>query len=356
MRIWFDILTPKQVMFFKPAMDLFREAGHELLCTSRKYREVVELSKIKQIDLKIVGRHGGAGKYEKLCESANRIFELSHLIKQFEPDLAIAFSSPEASRVAFGLGIRHIGFNDSPHAEAVARLTIPLMDHLFSPWVIPYSAWNNFGIPKSRITRYRALDAAAWLKRYPLSPSVTSDLVNEIGLEVSKKNILIRLEETKASYIADKKIENTISMVDAIVDNLSVATNIIILCRYEDQIWEITKRYEGKAYVMQNVPDGILLISLADLFIGAGGTMTAEASLLGKPSISIAPVRFYVEKYLINSGLVKRAIGSRDLVRLSKMMLSDKDYVSNQKNRARHILDSMDDPIDKMFTFITNGA
>ena len=356
MRIWFDILTPKQVMFFKPAMDLFREDGHELLCTSREYREVVELSKIKQIHLKIVGRHGGAGKYEKLCESANRIFELSHMIKQFEPDVAIAFSSPEASRVAFGLGISHIGFNDSPHAEAVARLTIPLMDHLFSPWVIPYSAWNTFGIPKSRITRYRALDAAAWLKRYRLSLSLTSDLVNEIGLEVSKKNILIRLEETKASYIADKKIENTISMVDAIVDNLSVATNIIILCRYEDQILEITKRYEGKAYVMQNVPDGILLISLADLFIGAGGTMTAEASLLGKPTISIAPVRFYVEKYLINSGLVKRAVGSRDLVRLSKRMLSDKDYVSNQKNRARHILESMDDPIDKMFTFITNRA
>jgi predicted glycosyltransferase len=356
LRVWFDILTPKQVMFFKPALDLFKEAGHEVLCTSREYREVVELSKIKQIHLKIVGRHGGAGKYEKLRESANRIFELSHMIKQFEPDVAIAFSSPEASRVSFGLGISNIGFNDSPHAEAVARLTIPLMDHLFSPWVIPYSAWNTFGIPKNRITRYRALDPAAWLKRSPLSPSSTSNLINEIGLEVSKKNVLIRLEETKASYIADKKIESTISMIDAIVDNLSATTNIIILCRYEDQISEITKRYEGKAYVMQNVPDGTLLISLADLFIGAGGTMTAEASLLGKPAISIAPVRFYVEKYLINSGLVRRAVTSRDLVRLSKRMLTDKHYISSQENRARYILDSMDDPIDKMFTFITNRA
>jgi predicted glycosyltransferase len=171
LRVWFDILTPKQVMFFKPALDLFEEAGHELLCTSREYREVVDLSKIKQIHLKIVGKHGGAGKYEKLRESANRIFELSHMIKQFEPDVAIAFSSPEASRVSFGLGISHIGFNDSPHAEAVARLTIPLMNHLFSPWIIPYSAWNTFGIPKNRITRYRALDPAAWLKRIPLSSS-----------------------------------------------------------------------------------------------------------------------------------------------------------------------------------------
>lgn len=345
-------------MFFKPAIDLFNEAGHESLCTSREYREVVELSKIKRLHLKIVGRHGGAGKYEKLCESANRIFELAHLVKQFEPDVAISFSSPEAARVAFGLGVSHIGFNDSPHAEAVARLTIPLLDHLFSPWVIPYSAWNIFGIPKTRITRYRALDPVVWLKRSPLSSSssLTSKLIDEIGLETSKKNVLIRLEETKASYIADKKIENSISMVDAIVDNLSVATNIIILCRYEDQITELTKRYEGKAYTMQNVLDGTLLISLADLFIGAGGTMTAEASLLGKPTISIAPVRFYIEKYLIKSGLVKRAISSRDLVRLSNKMLLDKHYTTTQENRARHILDSMDDPIDKMFSFITNPA
>jgi len=357
LRVWFDILTPKQVMFFKPAIDLFNEAGHESLCTSREYREVVELSKIKQLHLKIVGRHGGAGKYEKLCESAIRIFELAHLVKQFEPHVAISFSSPEAARVAFGLGVSHIGFNDSPHAEAVARLTIPLVDHLFSPWVIPYSAWNMFGIPKTRITRYRALDPVVWLKRSPLSSSsLTSNLINEIGLETSKKNVLIRLEETKASYIADKKIENSISMVDAIVDNLSIANNIIILCRYEDQITELTKRYRGKAYIMQNVLDGTLLISLADLFIGAGGTMTAEASLLGKPTISIAPVRFYIEKYLIRSGLVKRAISSRDLVRLSSKMLLDKHYTTTQKNRARHILDSMDDPIDKMFSFITSPA
>jgi hypothetical protein len=37
-------------------------------------------------------------------------------------------------------------------------------------------------------------------------------------------------------------------------------------------------------------------------------------------------------------------------------MLLDKHYTTTQENRARHILDSMDDPIDKMFSFITNPA
>jgi predicted glycosyltransferase len=343
-------------MFFKPVVDLLREADNELLCTSRDYREAIELASIKHLDLKVVGRHGGAGRYEKLCESANRIFELADIIKHFEPDTAITFSSPEGARVAFGLGIKHIGLNDSPHAVSVAKLTIPLMNHLFCPWVIPYSAWLNFGISKNNITRYRALDPAAWLKRHPISLPLPSAMIDNFNFDTQKKTILIRPEETKASYIADKKISNRISMIDAVVNNLSELANIIILCRYEDQIIEITKRYEGKVHVLQKVTDGTSLISLADIFIGAGGTMTAEASLLGKPTISIAPVPFYVEKYLVSSGLVQKASNSKNLVRLTKKMILNKDYASKQRKMAKHILDNMDDPIDKILSFLNSTA
>jgi predicted glycosyltransferase len=343
-------------MFFKPIVDLLREVDNELLCTSRDYREAVELASIKHLDLKVVGRHGGAGKYEKLCESANRIFELADIIKHFDPDIAITFSSPEGARVAFGLGIRHIGLNDSPHAISVAKLTIPLMNHLFCPWVIPYSAWLNFGISKNNITRYRALDPAAWLKRHPISLPLPFALMEKFNFDTQKKTILIRPEETKASYIADKNIGSRISMIDAVVNNLSELANIIILCRYEDQIMEITKRYEGKVHVLQKVTEGTSLISLADVFIGAGGTMTAEASLLGKPTISIAPIHFYVEKYLISSGLAQRASNSKDLVRLTKKMIIDKDYAHKQRKMAKHILDNMDDPVDKILSFLNKAA
>jgi predicted glycosyltransferase len=353
LKFWFDILTPKQVMFFKPIVDSLRQHGHELLCTSRDYREAVQLARIKHLDLKIIGRHGGAGKYEKLCESANRIFKLADIIKQFEPDTAVTFSSPEGSRVAFGLGIKHIGLNDSPHADSVAKLTIPLMNHLFCPWVIPYSAWYRFGICKNRITKYRALDPAAWLKRTAISSiPISSTIVNKYNIDRSKKTVLIRLEEAKASYIADKKIESKIFMIDALVKDLSEWTNIIILCRYEDQIKEIAERYEGRAHVIQRVIDGTLLISLANVFIGAGGTMTAEASLLGKPTISIAPIQFYVEKYLLSSGLVQRACSPTDLVRLTKKMIIDNNYAKKQKKKAKLILDEMDDPVDKILPFL----
>ena len=327
-------------MFFKRAVNLLHNSGHEVLCTSRKYREAVELARIKKLDLIFVGSHGGADRYNKLREGACRTYELAEVVKQFGPDVAVTFSSPEGSRVAFGLGIRHIGFNDSPHAEAVAKLTIPLTSKLYCPWVIPHAAWSGYGIAKKNIVHYKALDPAAWLKHH-------NDDIEEVKQE--KKRILLRLEESKASYIADKKISTT-RMIDSFVAKLWRSANIVVLCRYEDQIAEVESRYGNKVQVLRDVVEGTTLIKSTQLFVGAGGTMTAEAALLGKPTISIAPIQFYVERYLVRSGLVKRANNSRSLVRLGMKMLSDEWYIGMQKKRAARILGSMEDPTERMIS------
>jgi predicted glycosyltransferase len=340
LKIWFDILTPKQVMFFRRAVNLLHNSGHEILCTSRKYREAVELARIKRLSLTFVGSHGGADRYNKLRQGARRTYELAEVVKQFGPDVAVTFSSPEGSRVAFGLGIRHICFNDSPHAEAVAKLTIPLTSKLYCPWVIPHAAWSGYGIAKKNIVHYRALDPAAWLKYH-------NDDIQEVKQE--KRMILLRLEESKASYIADKKISTT-RMIDSFVAKLWQSANILVLCRYEDQIAEVESRYGNKVQVLRDVVEGTTLIKSTQLFVGAGGTMTAEAALLGKPTISIAPIQFYVEKYLVRSGLVKRAINSRSLVRSGMKMLSDESYIQMQKKRAERILGRMEDPTERIIS------
>jgi len=318
---------------------LLHNSGHEVLCTSRKYREAVELARIKKLDLTFVGSHGGADRYNKLREGARRTYELAKVVKQFGADVAVTFSSPEGSRVAFGLGIRNIGFNDSPHAEAVAKLTTPLTSKLYCPWVIPHSAWSGYGIAKKNIIHYRALDPAAWLKHH------NDDDIQEVKQE--KKMILLRLEESKASYIADRKISTT-RMIDSFVDKLWQSASIVVLCRYEDQIAEVESRYGNKVQVQRDVVEGTTLIKSTQLFVGAGGTMTAEAALLGKPTISIAPIQFYVDRYLVRSGLVKRAINSRSLVRLGMNMISDERYTQMQKKRAARILGRMEDPTERM--------
>jgi len=112
------------------------------------------------------------------------------------------------------------------------------------------------------------------------------------------------------------------------------------------------ERYEGRALILRNVVDGIPLIAASDVFVGAGGTMTSEASLLGTPTISISPIRFYVEKYLVASGLAKRASNSIELVRSTKRMLTDENYKTKQRRLAKGIFQKMEDPLEKMLSYL----
>ena len=366
MKIWFDILTPKQIMFFKPAISILQTQGHEVLCTSRNYREANELSRLMGLNLLMIGNHGGSDLYDKLFQSSKRIMELAKIISKFSPDLVISFSSPEASRVSFGLGINHIGFNDSPHAEAVARLTIPLLTKLFSPSVIPISAWKKYGISSKQIIQYKGLDPVAWLSRdidettFRLNgrkrPRVGKDFEFLKGLKIdhSRKTILIRLEESKAAYISNKNLRvRPLDLVDFVVNNFADNTTIIILCRYPDQITEMSKRFRNKAIVLRQVVDGVKLLRNIDIFVGAGGTMTAESALLGKPTISIAPIQFYIDDYLRKIGLVIQAFSPLQIDKLLKSFLDDEQECILIQNRAARILNKMEDPIEKLVKYVS---
>jgi len=295
--------------------------------------------------------------------------DLSKIIHKFSPDLAVSFSSPEASRVSFGLGIDHLGFNDSPHAEAVARLSVPLLTRLFSPSIIPLSSWTKYGISPKRIIRYGGLDPVAWLlpresicdggattasslNQYDGNGKNTG-ILEKLKADRSKKSILIRLEESKAAYIANKKlVTQPIALVDFIVKHFGEKCNVIILCRYSDQINEIAGRYKNKAIVLTDVVDGIDLLKNIDVFIGAGGTMTAESALLGRPTISIAPVHFYIDDYLKKTGLIKRAFTASRLVSLVNLFLNDGEQCVLLEKKARKMLSEMEDPVDKLVSYI----
>jgi len=72
LKIWFDLLTPKQLLFFEPMIKKLRK-NNQVLCTSRNYHEVVELAKVRNVKLVLVGRHGGFDKSEKLKASLDRM-------------------------------------------------------------------------------------------------------------------------------------------------------------------------------------------------------------------------------------------------------------------------------------------
>jgi len=307
--------------------------NHTVLCTSRDYNQVTQLAKIRNLKLVIVGKHGGAKSYDKLNASLHRAKSLSLRIKEFSPDMAISFCSPEAARVSYGLNIAHVCFSDSPHANAVMRLVIPLVQKLLIPWIIPKKEFVKFGINSKDIISYRAIDAAIIAKRKILKKSKNIDKKNK------RKTILVRTEEEYASYSIKKRLE--IPIIKEIIKNFS-DEEIVVMGRYASQVRYLDQVFGKKIRVLSKVVDSKTLLENVSVFVGSGGTMTAEFALLGIPTISYNAVPNIIENYLVRKKLVKRETNpKRVVISIRKALRSSNLEI---KNKAKKMLDSMEDP------------
>jgi len=340
LKIWIDILTPKQLLFSEPIIEKLRKK-HDLLCTSRDYHEVSKLAKVRNFDLVFVGKHGGNDKKTKLMVSIDRMRKMSRKIEVFSPDLAISYCSPEAARISFGLGIKHIAFCDSPQANAVMRLTLPLIQKLLIPYVIPKNEFSKYGIDKKNIISYKAIDAAVTVKR-KINQNESLPFKNN-----KRKNILIRIEEEEASYTS--KSRKIIPIIKKIIKQYN-NENIVILGRYTKQIQNLQKIVGNKAKIVKMSFDGKHLLNNTDIFIGSGGTMTAESALMGIPTISYNAVPNIIEKFLVRKKLVKRETNAEKISDNIRRTFESTNKINQKK--AKKITSQMEDPIQKLMKII----
>ena len=333
------MLTPKQVLFFTPVIEELKSEGCEVLATSRRYREVEPMARMQSLLLRYIGERGGKDPADQLAASTRRQEEIIPIVKEFAPDVAISVASAVCARVAYGLGTKHVAVNDSPHSEVAGRLSLPLSHHLLCPWVIPFGAWAKFGLSKSQITRYRALDPAAWLKRKWVAGPIPK-------LDPGKKTITVRLEESQAPYLAraDKK------WTDVVLNSVAGAfpdCNLVALCRYGDQLEETNRKFGDRFIVPAEVVDGRTLLCSTDVFVGMGGTMSAESALMGVPTISTFQGSLFTEKYLMSVRLLTRATKVQSLTKCARRFLGE-SYKRDYSKRAERVLASMEDPVPKI--------
>jgi len=304
-----------------------------VLCTSRDYDQVTQLAKIRNLKLVIVGKHGGSKRHDKLNASLHRAKSLSIKIKRFSPDITISFCSPEAARVSYGLNIDHICFSDSPHADAVMRLVIPLVQKLLIPWIIPKKEFTKFGINIKDIMHYRAIDAAIISKRR------ISKNRKKLAEESKKNVILVRVEEEYASYSSKKR--PAIPIIKEIIKNFS-DEEIVVMGRYASQVRHLEQTFGKKIRVLSKVVDSKTLLENVSVFVGSGGTMTAEFALLGIPTISYNAIPNIIENYLVRKKLVIRRTNPKQIVTSIRKIFGSKNL--EIKKKSKKMLDSMEDP------------
>jgi predicted glycosyltransferase len=353
MRFWLDIMTPKQVWLFESIKRSLEARGHKTIVTTRTHDVVVDLLKLKKIPHYVAGKYGGETLEGKLRTSTERVLKLIDFVSPLskEIDFSIHFSSPEAARVAFGLGIKAICLNDTPHSTAVCKLTFPFSNHVVSPACIDPSKLVALGASKDSIVQYDGVDEIAWIPN--LKPDST--VLRTLGLSESSLLVVIRPEEAKAAYLHDFKDISSLNfqaapLVKKILEEFKDA-QVVVIPRYEDQRAAILKEFHGKVIVPRQVIDGPSLLAFSTLTVSGGGTMCWESALLGVPSISHFPLEMDVERYLTTKGFpIYYSKNLSEVTSHALTVLRDPDKYRVDTKELTRDMESPNDAIDRILT------
>ena len=149
----------------------------------------------------------------------------------------------------------------------------------------------------------------------------------------------MRVEEEEASYSSKKR--PVIPIIKEITKNFQ-NTEIIVMVRYNSQAKHLAQTFGNKIKILKKVVDGKMLLNSVDVFVGSGGTMTAESALLGIPTISYNAVPNIIEAYLVRKKLVLRKTNPKQVARSVKKLLDSSNL--EMKKKAKKMLGSMEEP------------
>ncbi|MBS7622340.1 DUF354 domain-containing protein [Candidatus Bathyarchaeota archaeon] len=353
MRILIDMLTPKQVLFLGELSNRLEKAGHRVVKVTRSFAETVKLLRMRKIKAEVIGTHRTTLD-GKLRESLIRTARIARLMRDKRIELVVAYPSVEASRSAFGLRIPYYCVSDSPHAEEVSRLSIPLASKLFSPAVIPLEDWNRYCLPPSKIIQYDALDPYVWVRDARPDP----EMLKRHGLKPASRIVTLRIEESFAAYLMNMPGDWR-TLGPRIAEELlsrGCPAEIVVLPRYREH-HAAFRRLRGRIILPKAFIYGPSLLASTSVFIGGGGTMTAEAAMMGIPAISYFPAGpTRVEAFLQQSHLLARIQDPESIAEQAIDWLEDDAHRNECRARAQRLMEGMEDPIEKIVDNIGSGA
>jgi len=328
--IWFDLVTPKSVLFFEPIIKKIQDKDIDVFITTRGgegYQETVELLDLYNLSYTNIGNFGGSSLKSKFEASIDRQIKFMEFIGEHHIERLVCLSSVDACRVAFGLGIPIVNFYDIPLSDHTtnftralpqARLTIPLAYKMFKPFVVPDEVIERFGLDNSQIYEYNFIDPLIWLQNFKYDFDYVKKVLKNYNMNYSKPTIVIREEEYKSSYV-DKKYPILYEAIDEI--QRLTDTNIIIIPRYESKYLE--KEFP-KAIILKEKIEIQHLLFFCDLFIGGGGTINSEACFLGTPTISTRSFISHYDKYQIDNNLMVWVDTKEELIKKVQLLIGTK--------------------------------
>lgn len=322
MRIWYDACTGKHIRYGAAITKRLEEKGHEIIFTTRRHPDTIPLTKHLNLKVEVIGKYDPRTLYTRLYESLKRQLKFSKIFMGNPPNYAICHCSVDLCRVAFGLGVPIICTFDTPHADAVNRLTVPLASVVVASKAIPQEVIRSYGARK--IVQFDGVDEVAWMKNF--KPFAEFNFKRPL--------IVVRQSEIKAAYA-----KGTVDIMEKIAEELTSLGQVIYLSRY-------SRRRRRGLLIPKGFIDSASLAAQADLVVSVGGTIAREAALSGTPSIVIDVFgKIHVNEYLANRGFPIYITKPEDVLRKAEKHLG-------KRLDVKTLLMELEDPVDVVESII----
>jgi uncharacterized protein len=295
-RVWVDLANSPHVLLFDPICERLAKDGHEVAITARDHAQTKELALERWPETEVIGGPSPEGRLRKGRQIARRVGELRRWARARRVEAALSHNSYAQIVAARTLGLWTVTAMDYEFQPA-NHLAFRLANRVVLPEAFPADVARRQGAKPAKTRRYEGFKEEAYLQAAEPDPAALERLgVSRDG----RRLVVLRTPPSGATY---HQFENP--LFDQVLDRLAAHDDVlaIVLPRNGQQGDALRERSARNIFIPDRAVDSRSLIAQADLFVGAGGTMTREASIMGIPTLSLfAGRRPAVDEALEQSG------------------------------------------------------
>jgi len=267
MKILIDVGHPAHVHFFRNAINEWEDRGHEVIITARDKDVALSLLKACGFNYIYLGK-SEKGTLNKGLNMLKLDYNLLKLTKKLKPDVMLGIHDPYIAQVGRLARRPSIIFTDTELVR-YTWLVFPFSSTICTP----ASFKLNLG---SKHVKYNGYHELAYLHPNYFEPNPR--ILEEANLSRDDEYIIVRFISWSAYHDSDLR-------------GLSSEIGLIKALEKYGQVFISSERRLNKElekYRLPVPPEKIHhLLYYAQLYIGEGGTMAAEAAILGTPAIHI---------------------------------------------------------------------
>ena len=266
------------------------------MLTARDHAQTVGLAhRSWPEEVRVLGGPSPSGRAAKGRAIARRARALVRVAKESGTDVALSHGSYAQILACRAVGIPAVTMMDYEHQPA-NHLSFRLARRVVVPDVFPEAALQRFGVSPANVVRYPGFKEELYLAGFLPDPAV----LEELRLDRERPIAVFRPPPEGALYhrAGNERFDELLELASR-----RDGVQVVVLPREDDQ----KARYGRPGITMPAVAvDGRSLLAYADVVVGAGGTMSREAALLGAPAYTVfAGPLASVDAELIRLGLLR---------------------------------------------------